>query len=99
MNGLALIIAAMKNFPNDARVQDWACDLLSNLSNWEEFRAPISAAAGRQALLDAIETLKDESKEYVKDMQTWARRALKNCCERENSYLWFRSNPIWPSIQ
>jgi len=51
LNGLDLIIIAMKNFPNDAQVQEWASVALRNLSHWEEFRAPIIDAGGRQALL------------------------------------------------
>lgn len=77
LKGLELIIVSTKNFPNDALVQLVASLVLLILSSWEELRAPIIAAGGRQALQDAIETHTDESKENVKDVQNRARLALK----------------------
>ena len=52
----------MKKFSEDAELHVWTCFALNKLSDWHEVRAPICDADGRQALLNAIETYKDESK-------------------------------------
>jgi hypothetical protein len=77
LQGHDVILAAMKEFPNDAELHVWTCYALKWLSKWIEFRAPICDAGGRQALLYAIETHKDESKLDVQKIQKYARLALK----------------------
>jgi hypothetical protein len=79
MKGHDVILTTMKIFSNDAEIQAWTCYALSYLSETEKCRAPICDAGGFQALLDTIETHKDESKEHVGQVQKFARRAIKNC--------------------
>ena len=78
LNGLDLIVAAMRKFPDDELLQRSACHVLRVLCEWQELRTCISDGGGRRLLLDAIETHKDETKEHVKELQEWARKALKN---------------------
>jgi len=77
LNGVNWIIAAMKKFPHDARLQQFACAALDNLTDWEEFHDPVKQAGGRRALVEAIENHQDVSKEDVKKLQQFAKRALK----------------------
>ena len=76
LNGVALIVAAMNKFPEDAELQRWASGTLVNLVVWE-FKDAIKEAGGRRALVDAIENHQDESKEHVKGIQKHANSALK----------------------
>jgi len=77
LNGDDCIIAAMNKFLHDARLQRYACGMLDNLTEWDEFKDPVKQAGGRRALLDAIENHQDESKEHAKSMQKKAKSALK----------------------
>jgi hypothetical protein len=58
-------------------MQKWACYALSVLSNWRELRAPICDAGGRHALVDAIKTHKDKSKEHSKEFLQYAGLAMQ----------------------
>ena len=79
LNGHLHIVAAMKNFPQCTDILRIGSHALTNLSGLNaELRTCMVNAGCRQALLEAIDTHKDETKEHVKDMQKWARLALKN---------------------
>ena len=60
--GIALVIAAMKNCPDNERVQDFGCQALSNMSEWEEYRPLIMKAGGASAIASAMENYWDHPK-------------------------------------
>ena len=76
LNAIPLIVSAMKNFPDDARVQLNGSMALFYLLEWDECKNLIADADGDRALLEARKNHLDESKPYVKHIQNWTRVAL-----------------------
>jgi len=74
---VGVIVAAMKSFPEHAKLQRLACAVLDLVAQHEELRGAIVQADGRQALLDAIQGHPDETNEIMPDLQKYAREALK----------------------
>jgi hypothetical protein len=79
LNGHGLILAAMKEFPNDAELQERACYALYQMSDWNECRAIIWNSSVCKALWDTIETYKDKDEKHSKAILEYARLAFKNC--------------------
>jgi len=77
LKAVPLIVAAMEKYSKIARVQRFACSVLNQLSNWDEFKGAINQADGDSALFHAIKNHDDESKELVEDIQRTGRLALK----------------------
>ena len=78
LDGINLIVAAMKKFPNHAGLQLFACGVLYNLSQWDEGKDAVKRAGGRAALEDAMKNHSDKSNKTVKGIHEWAAFALKN---------------------
>lgn len=53
LDGIAMVLEAMKTFPNDAVLQQAACSVISNLLSWNAFNKELEQASGDQALLGA----------------------------------------------
>jgi len=80
LDGVKLVVAAMKSFKDMAQLQKNASSALLQLLlsyNEDGCTKAIVKAGGRKALLEAVETHDDETTEHVKDLQRKAREALK----------------------
>jgi len=76
LNAIRLIVSAMHNFRNEARVQLNAAIALFFLLEWSEFKELVEEADGDMALLEARKNHRDESAPYVDHIQKWTRLAL-----------------------
>jgi hypothetical protein len=60
--GIALVIAAMKAYPDNEKLQECGCRALLNMSEWEEYRPLIVEAGGASAIASTMEKYRDHPK-------------------------------------
>jgi hypothetical protein len=53
-NGLDVVVAAMKHFPNNVLLNQWACDLLDRMSKFEQLQQPMMAVANLLEVLQSV---------------------------------------------